>query len=169
MTEKRSKKTNIMSHWIYLSTFCFAAISTEEISACLGLSLGITASKQTLDLGAAVTHSDCKKKGFRETGTAAGQGSVEAPWVTCFGHLGMEIRAGSHKVWGRQLWSPPRRGRTTETLGPSPQEYWSLLKEQELMEQYRVRNRGSGVDGRLQSSAVTDCACTATKKSQNWL
>ncbi|NWR12449.1 CO8A protein, partial [Paradoxornis webbianus] len=43
------------------------AISTEEISACVGLSLGITASKEMLHLGATVTHSDCKKKGFLET------------------------------------------------------------------------------------------------------
>ncbi|NWH87442.1 CO8A protein, partial [Aegithalos caudatus] len=42
-------------------------ISTEEISACVGLSLGITASK-TLDLGATVTHSDCKSKGLLKTG-----------------------------------------------------------------------------------------------------
>ncbi|NXA87175.1 CO8A protein, partial [Melanocharis versteri] len=43
------------------------AISTEDISACVGLSLGITASKEKLDLGATVTYSDCKKKGFLKT------------------------------------------------------------------------------------------------------
>ncbi|XP_041339277.1 complement component C8 alpha chain isoform X2 [Pyrgilauda ruficollis] len=43
------------------------AISTEEISACVGLSLGITASKENLHLGAALTHSDCKQKGLLNT------------------------------------------------------------------------------------------------------
>lgn len=52
----------------------------EEISACVGLSLGITASKENLDLGVTLTHSDCKQKGLLNTGTAAGQGSLEAPW-----------------------------------------------------------------------------------------
>ncbi|NXI80363.1 CO8A protein, partial [Rhipidura dahli] len=54
------------------------AISTEEISACFGLSLGITASKQVLDLGAALTYSDCKKKGLQKKGTAAGRESHSA-------------------------------------------------------------------------------------------
>ncbi|NXH24959.1 CO8A protein, partial [Myiagra hebetior] len=53
------------------------AISTEEISACFGLSLGITAIKQNLDLGAALTYSDCKKKGIRETDPQSHSAVVE--------------------------------------------------------------------------------------------
>ncbi|XP_066048983.1 complement component C8 alpha chain [Chamaea fasciata] len=53
------------------------AISTEEISACVGLSLGITASKEMLQLGATVTHSDCRKKGFLETDAGSHSAVVE--------------------------------------------------------------------------------------------
>lgn len=56
-----------------------------------------------LNLGATVTHSDCKKKGFLQTGTAAGQGAVEAPWVTCFGHFGAHSLChfwAQRFVWG---------------------------------------------------------------------
>ncbi|NXH48943.1 CO8A protein, partial [Dicaeum eximium] len=54
------------------------AISTEEISACVGLSLGITASKEKLDLGATLTHTQCKQKGLLSTGTAGAPGSHSA-------------------------------------------------------------------------------------------
>lgn len=105
---------NTTSHWIYLSALWFAAISMEEISACVGLSLGITASKENLDLGVSLTHSACKQKGLLNTGTAAGLGSPEAPWVTW---AQTEIRAGSHKVRGWELWCHP-----PDKLGP--QKLW---------------------------------------------
>ncbi|XP_058698894.1 complement component C8 alpha chain isoform X1 [Poecile atricapillus] len=53
------------------------AISTEEISACVGLSLGITASKEKLDLGATLTHSDCKNKGLLKTDAESHSAVVE--------------------------------------------------------------------------------------------
>ncbi|NWS26586.1 CO8A protein, partial [Polioptila caerulea] len=52
------------------------AISTEEISACVGLSLGITASKE-VDLGATLTYSDCKSKGFLKTDAESHSAVVE--------------------------------------------------------------------------------------------
>ncbi|NXU41876.1 CO8A protein, partial [Drymodes brunneopygia] len=57
------------------------AISSEEISACVGLSLGISFSKNMLNLGASVSHTECKKKGFLKTGTAAGRGSSHSAVV----------------------------------------------------------------------------------------
>ncbi|XP_050833228.1 complement component C8 alpha chain isoform X3 [Serinus canaria] len=53
------------------------AISMEEISACAGLSLGITASKENLDLGVTLTHSDCKKKGLLNTDPESHSAVVE--------------------------------------------------------------------------------------------
>ncbi|NXR97957.1 CO8A protein, partial [Oxylabes madagascariensis] len=54
------------------------AVRQEEISACVGLSLGLTAKVlKAVDLGPTLSYSDCKNKGFRKTGTAAGQGSAE--------------------------------------------------------------------------------------------
>ncbi|XP_053841736.1 complement component C8 alpha chain isoform X2 [Vidua macroura] len=53
------------------------AISIEEISACVGLSLGITASKENLDLGVTLTHSDCKQKGLLNTDAESHSAVVE--------------------------------------------------------------------------------------------
>ncbi|XP_059709698.1 complement component C8 alpha chain [Haemorhous mexicanus] len=53
------------------------AISKEEISACVGLSLGITASKENLDLGVTLTHSDCKQKGLLNTDAESHSAVVE--------------------------------------------------------------------------------------------
>ncbi|NXU47260.1 CO8A protein, partial [Turnix velox] len=43
-------------------------IQAEEISACIGWSLGLTVSEHKVDFGASVSSSDCKKKGFLKTG-----------------------------------------------------------------------------------------------------
>ncbi|KAF2976662.1 hypothetical protein EK904_003276 [Melospiza melodia maxima] len=53
------------------------AISMEQISACVGLSLGITASKENLDLGVTLKHSDCKQKGFLKTDAGSHSAVVE--------------------------------------------------------------------------------------------
>uniref|UniRef100_A0A663M2T6 Complement C8 alpha chain n=1 Tax=Athene cunicularia TaxID=194338 RepID=A0A663M2T6_ATHCN len=47
-------------------------ISAEEISACIGRSIGLTVSESKLHLEASVTSSDCAKKGFLKTGMTAG-------------------------------------------------------------------------------------------------
>lgn len=86
-----------MSHWFYRFPFCFAEISAEEISACVGWSIGLTVRESQLYLGASVSSSDCVKKGFLKTGMIAGQMSVKASCVTSWGHLGMEIQVRSHK------------------------------------------------------------------------
>ncbi|NXE86153.1 CO8A protein, partial [Menura novaehollandiae] len=57
------------------------AISSEAISACVGLSLGLAASKVKLDLEATVSHSDCKNRGFLKTGKTAGQVSSNSAVV----------------------------------------------------------------------------------------
>ncbi|NXM69922.1 CO8A protein, partial [Serilophus lunatus] len=43
------------------------AVRAEEISACVGLSLGLTGSENMLDLDASVSYSDCEKRGFLRT------------------------------------------------------------------------------------------------------
>ncbi|NWR62089.1 CO8A protein, partial [Bucorvus abyssinicus] len=48
-------------------------IRAEEISACIGLSIGVRVSEHNLQLGTSVSSSDCKKKGFLRTGMMAGQ------------------------------------------------------------------------------------------------
>ncbi|XP_027554826.1 complement component C8 alpha chain isoform X2 [Neopelma chrysocephalum] len=40
------------------------AVTGEEIEACIGLSLGLTASENKLDLDTSVSHSECRKRGF---------------------------------------------------------------------------------------------------------
>ncbi|NWY38256.1 CO8A protein, partial [Sylvia atricapilla] len=45
------------------------AVSTEDITACVGLSLGVTFSKEMLNLGASVSHSKCRHDGFMNTVT----------------------------------------------------------------------------------------------------
>ncbi|NXG02690.1 CO8A protein, partial [Sakesphorus luctuosus] len=52
-------------------------IRAEEISACTGLSLGLTASEHKLDLNAAVLYSECKKKGFLKTDAKSHSAVVE--------------------------------------------------------------------------------------------
>ncbi|NXR50618.1 CO8A protein, partial [Hippolais icterina] len=52
-------------------------IRAEQISACVGLSLGITASKDTVDLGATLTHTDCKTKGFLKSDPESHSAVVE--------------------------------------------------------------------------------------------
>ncbi|NXN91025.1 CO8A protein, partial [Rhinopomastus cyanomelas] len=42
-------------------------VSAEEISACIGLSIGLTFSQANLQLGVPVTFSDCRKKGLLTT------------------------------------------------------------------------------------------------------
>lgn len=125
------------SHQLYWFPFCFADISAEEISACLGGSIGLTFGMSKLHFDASVSASTCAQKGFLKTGTIGGQLSVKASCVTSFGHLGMEIQVGSRRVQRRELschpqpWLRPNCG-TKATLGPSLQEYRLLLKEQEL-------------------------------------
>lgn len=63
-----------------------------------------------LNLGATVTHSDCKNKGFLKTGTAAGQGAVEAPWVTCFGHFWAQ-----RFMWGHTMGEEGSSGAIPQT------------------------------------------------------
>nr|XP_026646230.1 complement component C8 alpha chain [Zonotrichia albicollis] len=53
------------------------AISMEQISACVGLSLGITASKENLNLGVSLKHSDCKQKGLLNTDAGSHSAVVE--------------------------------------------------------------------------------------------
>ncbi|XP_071421066.1 complement component C8 alpha chain [Pithys albifrons albifrons] len=52
-------------------------IRAEEISACIGLSLGLTASEHKLDLNAAVLYSECKRKGFLKTADESHSAVVE--------------------------------------------------------------------------------------------
>ncbi|NWU28575.1 CO8A protein, partial [Dyaphorophyia castanea] len=86
------------------------AISTEEISACFGLSLGITASKENLDLGAALTYSECKKKGFQDTDSGSHSAIVEdiIPRIrggdTSYSGGLLNSRDGKmYRHWGRSL------------------------------------------------------------------
>jgi len=99
--EKKSRKMNIlplrMSHRFYQFPFCFADISAEEISACIGWSLGLTVRETEVQLEASVSSSDCAKKGFLKTGMMAGQVPVDASCIASFGHLGQEIQVGAHK------------------------------------------------------------------------
>ncbi|NXC26807.1 CO8A protein, partial [Campylorhamphus procurvoides] len=53
------------------------AIRAEEISACTGLSLGLTASEHKLGLNASVLYSECKKKGFLNTDAKSNSAVVE--------------------------------------------------------------------------------------------
>ncbi|KAJ7423919.1 Complement component C8 alpha chain [Willisornis vidua] len=53
------------------------SITAEEISACTGLSLGLTASEHKLDLNVAVLYSECKKKGFLKTDAESHSAVVE--------------------------------------------------------------------------------------------
>ncbi|NWQ77166.1 CO8A protein, partial [Columbina picui] len=56
-------------------------ITAEEISACVGRSIGLTVSESKLYLGASVSSSDCAKKGFLNTGMIAGQMSTNSAVV----------------------------------------------------------------------------------------
>ncbi|CAN0270685.1 unnamed protein product [Bubo scandiacus] len=52
-------------------------ISAEEISACIGTSIGLTVSESKLHLKASVTSSDCAKKGFLKTDAESNSAIVE--------------------------------------------------------------------------------------------
>ncbi|NXK85026.1 CO8A protein, partial [Amazona guildingii] len=53
------------------------AISAEEISACMGWSIGLTDSMNKAHLGASVSSSDCAKKGFLKTDAESNSAVVE--------------------------------------------------------------------------------------------
>ncbi|XP_017661216.1 PREDICTED: complement component C8 alpha chain [Lepidothrix coronata] len=52
-------------------------VTGEEIGACIGLSLGLTASEKKLDLNASASYSDCQKKGFLKTDRESHSAVVE--------------------------------------------------------------------------------------------
>ncbi|KAF1647811.1 Complement component C8 alpha chain, partial [Eudyptes chrysocome] len=56
-------------------------ISAEEISVCIGGSIGLTVSASKLHLGTSVSSSDCTSEGFLKTGTIAGQMSSNSAVV----------------------------------------------------------------------------------------
>ncbi|KAF1399021.1 Complement component C8 alpha chain, partial [Spheniscus humboldti] len=56
-------------------------ISAEEISDCIGGSIGLTVSVSKLHLGTSVSSSDCASKGFLKTGMIAGQMSSNSAVV----------------------------------------------------------------------------------------
>ncbi|NXF02457.1 CO8A protein, partial [Smithornis capensis] len=52
-------------------------VRAEEVSACIGLSLGLTATKNMLDLGASVSYSKCRNEGLLRTGSDSKSAVVE--------------------------------------------------------------------------------------------
>ncbi|NXP18786.1 CO8A protein, partial [Scytalopus superciliaris] len=86
------------------------AIRAEEISACVGLSLGLTVSEQKLDLGASVSYSECKKKGFLNTDADSKSAVVEdiIPRIrggdtSSSGGLLNSWDGNMYRHWGRSL------------------------------------------------------------------
>ncbi|NWS99849.1 CO8A protein, partial [Mionectes macconnelli] len=75
------------------------AIRGGEIEACIGLSLGLTASEY-LDLDASVSYSDCQKKGFLKTGMISWQVSSHGAVVEDVIH---RIRGGDTSYTGGLL------------------------------------------------------------------
>uniref|UniRef100_A0A8C4V9B3 Complement C8 alpha chain n=1 Tax=Falco tinnunculus TaxID=100819 RepID=A0A8C4V9B3_FALTI len=134
-------------------------ISAEEISACIGHSIGLTVRESEQRLEASVSSSDCAKKGFLKTGMTAGQMSVTASGIALFGHLGVEIQAGSHKgtekgalvpspaVAPAQLWD--QRDFGSQSPGVLIALGRAGIKAAMPGLETRV-HRGSGVAGRLQ-------------------
>ncbi|NXE65874.1 CO8A protein, partial [Calcarius ornatus] len=86
------------------------AISMEEISACVGLSLGITFIKDTLGVGPTVTHSQCKQRGLLNTDGASHSAVVEdiIPRIrggdtSSSGGLLRSWDGKMYRQWGRSL------------------------------------------------------------------
>ncbi|XP_071292921.1 complement component C8 alpha chain [Agelaius tricolor] len=85
------------------------ATSMEEISACVGLSLGLTVSK-SLDLGVSLTHSKCKQKGLLNTDAESHSAVVEdiIPRIrggdtSSSGGLLKSWDGNMYRHWGRSL------------------------------------------------------------------
>ncbi|XP_009900493.2 complement component C8 alpha chain [Dryobates pubescens] len=85
-------------------------ISAEEISACVGLSLGLTAGESELNLQASLTASDCAKKGFLQTDEQSHSAVVEdiIPRIrggdtTYSGGLLTSWDGNLYRHWGRSL------------------------------------------------------------------
>ncbi|NXH09600.1 CO8A protein, partial [Bucco capensis] len=85
-------------------------IRTEEISACIGLSIGLTASTHPLELGASVTPSKRANKGFMKADAESNSAVVEdiIPWIrggdtSYSGGLLNSWDGNMYRHWGRSL------------------------------------------------------------------
>ncbi|XP_025960664.2 complement component C8 alpha chain [Dromaius novaehollandiae] len=86
------------------------AISSEDIASCFGASVGIVATKSELDLGASLSHSECKNKGFRKADEKSSSALVEdiIPRVrggdtSYSGGLLNSWDSNIYRRWGRSL------------------------------------------------------------------
>ncbi|NWI65632.1 CO8A protein, partial [Todus mexicanus] len=85
-------------------------ISAEEISACIGGSMGLSISKSILNLESSMTFSDCKKKGFLRTDDGSHSAVVEdiIPRIRG-GDIGYSrgllnsLDGNMYRRWGRSL------------------------------------------------------------------
>ncbi|NWI91924.1 CO8A protein, partial [Pitta sordida] len=86
------------------------AVRSEDISNCIGLSLGLTAMQNQVQLGATLSHSECKQKGFLETDPHSKEALVEdiIPRIrggdTSYSGGLLNIWDGNmYRRWGRSL------------------------------------------------------------------
>ncbi|NXK95558.1 CO8A protein, partial [Formicarius rufipectus] len=85
-------------------------VRAEEISACIGVSLGLTAGQHKLDLNASVSYSECEKKGFLKTDAKSKSSVVEdiIPRIrggdtSYSGGLLNSWNGNMYRHWGRSL------------------------------------------------------------------